>query len=71
METSACGTGAVAVSVITSHMGLISSPVICETSGGDFLEVEFELNDNGAKNCYLSGPAVVTFSGHFSLSNYL
>ena len=69
-ETLACGTGAVAVSVITSKMGLTSSPVKCETSGGDLLRVEFVLNDNGASDCYLTGPAAATFKGQFSLSAY-
>ena len=69
-ETLACGTGAAAVSVITSKMGLTASPVRCETSGGDLLQVEFVLNNDGASDCYLTGPAVSTFKGRFSISAY-
>jgi diaminopimelate epimerase len=67
-ETLACGTGAVAVAVITSHLGITRSPVACETSGGDTLEVAFERVDGGAAACRLTGPAVETFSGTFSLA---
>ncbi|MBN2184581.1 MAG: diaminopimelate epimerase [Candidatus Krumholzibacteriota bacterium] len=69
-ETLACGTGAAAVSVITSKMGLTASPVRCETSGGGLLQVEFTLNEDGASECYLTGPAVATFEGRFSISAY-
>ncbi|MBN2069845.1 MAG: diaminopimelate epimerase [Candidatus Krumholzibacteriota bacterium] len=69
-ETLACGTGAVAISVITSKMGLTSSPVSCETSGGDILQVEFTLDDTGATDCHLSGPAVVSFTGTIPVTGY-
>ncbi len=69
-ETLACGTGAVAVSVIASKSGLTSSPVRCETSGGDILRVEFTLDSAGASDCYLTGPAVETFRGRFSYAAY-
>ena len=70
-ETLACGTGALGVSVILAHLGLVSSPVRCETSGGDILETEFELTDDGARDCHLSGPAVAAFNGTADLSTYL
>jgi diaminopimelate epimerase len=66
-ETEACGTGAVAVAVITAHLGLTSAPVLCETSGGDVLEVDFEMCEGGARNCRLSGPAVFVFKGTVEL----
>jgi diaminopimelate epimerase len=66
-ETLACGTGAVASAVITTRLGLTSSPVVCETSGGDVLEVAFEITDAGARDCRLTGPAAVAFSGSFVL----
>jgi diaminopimelate epimerase len=69
-ETLACGTGAVAISVITSHLGMIESPVSCNTSGGDILKVSFDKTDCGAKNCLLTGPAVESFSGDCSLDYY-
>ncbi len=69
-ETLACGTGAVAISVIAAHMGLVSSPVTCETSGGDILETSFELNDDGAYQCTLTGPAKVSFRGEADTALY-
>ena len=68
-ETLACGTGAVGVSVIAAHMGLVSSPVTCETSGGDILQTGFELTRDGAKLCTLTGPAKIVFRGFADLSN--
>ncbi|MCD6380147.1 diaminopimelate epimerase [bacterium] len=70
-ETLACGTGAVAISVITSHLGMTQSPVSCNTSGGDILTVSFDKTDSGAKNCFLTGPAVESFSGDCSLDYYI
>ena len=64
-ETLACGTGAVTISVLCAHLGLVSSPVRCITRGGDVLEVEFELEDSGASNCKLKGPATTVFKGYF------
>jgi diaminopimelate epimerase len=70
-ETLACGTGAVGVSVIAAHMGLVSSPVSCETSGGDTLETAFDIAAEGAVNCFLTGPAVISFRGSAELPTCL
>ncbi|MBN1163614.1 MAG: diaminopimelate epimerase [Candidatus Krumholzibacteriota bacterium] len=70
-ETLACGTGAAAVAVITSHMHLTASPVSCLTSGGDVLLVEFEQRPGGAVNCRLTGPAVTTFRGRLSIGDFI
>lgn len=70
-ETLACGTGAVGVSVLAAHMGLVSAPVTCETSGGDILETNFELTGNGAERCTLTGPAKIAFMGATDTSWYL
>lgn len=69
-ETQSCGTGAVAVAVICCHLGLAGSETSCRTSGGDVLEVKFEKTDYGARNCVLTGPAVVSFEGFFKLNNF-
>lgn len=69
-ETLACGTGALGVSVIAAHIGKVSSPVECETSGGDILETSFKLIDGGAKECSLTGPARIAFRGVADLSTY-
>lgn len=70
-ETLACGTGAVASAVITSHLDYTESPVECVTSGGDILEVAFEKTGRGGKNCLLKGPAVIAFRGNFILQDYI
>ena len=69
-ETEACGTGAAAVSVVTAHLDLTSTPVTCVTSGRDRIVVGFEKTDNGARNCTLLGPAVVAFEGSFRPDKY-
>ena len=70
-ETLACGTGAVGVSVIAAHMGLVSPPVTCEASGGDILETGFELTEEGARRCTLTGPAKTAFRGIVNISTCL
>ena len=70
-ETLACGTGAVGVSVIAAHMGLVSPPVTCRTYGGDILQTSFEITGDGAERCTLAGPAKITFRGVADLSCYL
>jgi diaminopimelate epimerase len=70
-ETLACGTGALGVSVVLSHMGMVAPPVKCETSGGDLLETSFVLTAGGAEKCELTGPADVSFRGITDLSQYI
>ena len=70
-ETLSCGTGALASSVVTAHLELSGTSVICETSGGDILEVTFDKVDDGARNCSLTGPVVVTFRGSFRIDDYV
>lgn len=69
-ETLACGTGAVASAVITTHLGFTEPPVGCETSGGDLLEVSFDPVPDGATECRLIGPATVAFTGRFKRADY-
>jgi diaminopimelate epimerase len=70
-ETLACGTGALAVSVIAAHVGLVEAPVSCETSGGDVLETSFEVIEGGAEGCTLTGPAETSFRGILNTAHYL
>jgi diaminopimelate epimerase len=62
-ETLACGTGAVVASVVLAHLGRVTPPVQCETSGGDTLEVDFALRERGATQCQLTGPVAVAYRG--------
>ena len=69
-ETLACGTGAVVVATVLAHLGLADASVACETSGGDTLLVDVVPGPGGAADTRLSGPAVVSFRGTFSLEDY-
>jgi diaminopimelate epimerase len=69
-ETLACGTGAVVASVVLAHLGAVSSPVRCETSGGDLLEVAFVATERGATQCRLTGPVAVVFRGTVDLDGH-
>lgn len=65
-ETLACGTGIVASGLIAGRMGWVTSPVKITCAGGDVLEVNFKLMDDGAQDVTLLGPAVYVFSGELT-----
>lgn len=69
-ETLACGTGAIAVSVIAASRGLVEPPVSCCTSGGDLLSVSFDPAPDGASSVVLAGPAVTSFTGVFDPDSF-
>jgi len=62
-ETFACGTGAVACSIVSAFKGLVSSPVSVETSGGEVLGVEFRQDKDTFSDVWLKGPAIITYKG--------
>ena len=75
-ETLACGTGAVASSLICAAKGLVESPVACLTKGGEVLKVYFVMGeDRRSASCSgivftkveLEGPAVVCFRGEVEI----
>ena len=69
-ETLACGTGAVASSLVSYALGKVKDvPVNVQTPGG-VLKVYFETNGEGEKsfrNVFLEGDAEVTFEGEVEL----
>jgi diaminopimelate epimerase len=69
-ETFACGTGAVVIATVLAHLGLIEPPVICETRGGDRLDVAMTTTPEGATGCFLTGPVAVSFHGTFRVEDY-
>lgn len=69
-ETLACGTGAVVVSAVLVHLASVEPPVLCETRGGDVLEVDCTRTADGATDCRLKGPVVVSFRGTFRAEDY-
>jgi diaminopimelate epimerase len=69
-ETEACGTGAVVIAAILTHLGLVDPPVRCLTRGNDILDVALELTSDGAASCLLAGPVITSFRGTFDSESY-
>jgi diaminopimelate epimerase len=70
-ETDACGTGAVVIATVLAHLGLADPPILCETVGGDILDVDLEKTRDGAAGCLLTGPVAVSFRGTFCIEDYM
>lgn len=62
-ETLACGTGAVAASIVAAHRLMAQSPVLVKTASGEILEVAFETTSGGAAQVSLQGGADLIFRG--------
>ena len=62
-ETLACGTGIVASGLVAARLGRVTLPVTVIPTGGDELEVDGQINDTGATNVTLKGPAVYVYRG--------
>jgi diaminopimelate epimerase len=67
-ETLACGTGAVAAALITSHCSAITSHQIgISTKSGERLKVYFDKRKNGFKNVWLEGKARIVYKGVYNV----
>ena len=64
-ETLSCGTGVTAVGLVAGVNGF-NSPVTIEAQGGT-LQVEFEKENDGFKNIWLSGSATHVFDGSIEI----
>lgn len=62
-ETLACGTGAVASTLIASLLRKMEPPIRVHTRGGDTLVVDFERQEQKFKSIFLEGPAEIVFHG--------
>ena len=62
-ETLACGTGSVAAAIICYITDNLKPPIILKTYGGDYLTVDFEVENQKVKNLSLTGPAKIIFEG--------
>ncbi len=60
-ETMACGTGAIASSLIANIKGLVSSPVRVMTSGGEELTIHFIRENDVFKKVWLEGNTSVIY----------
>jgi diaminopimelate epimerase len=63
METLACGTGSVAVGLMTHRRFGSGAPVLIHPTGGGLLEIGFEPAGNAFKNVTLRGPAETIAEG--------
>ena len=63
-ETLACGTGAVAASLVAAAKGHVDSPVNLKTRGGSILTVYFERDGSEFRKVNLEGEARVVYEGH-------
>ena len=70
-ETLACGTGAAAAALICSIKDKLEPPINVITWGGDELTVDFTVKNNQVQNLSLTGPAKITFTGEFSLKQFI
>ncbi len=76
-ETLACGTGAIASSLICAAKGMTQTPVTCKTRGGENLTVHFQKNFQSEveplppgdpfTEVYLEGAVKVCFTGNLQL----
>ena len=62
-ETMACGTGATACALVAGARGLVDSPVLIGTRGGNELKVYFTRAGAAFREVYLEGDAVLVYRG--------
>ncbi len=67
-ETLACGTGAVACSVVAALTRNLPSPVSVRTSSNEILCVHFKREGSRLTDVSLQGPAVIVFEGTYNLA---
>jgi len=60
-ETLACGTGAVASSLVAAFKGLARSPVSVKTRGGEVLRVHFEIEGKDVKKVFFEGDVHIIY----------
>jgi diaminopimelate epimerase len=65
-ETLACGTGSVATALVAAEKGVIQSPGILRTRGGEVLKIHFEKGQTGFSNVFLEGDARLIYEGTLS-----
>ena len=65
-ETLACGTGAIASSLIANVRGLVSSPVTVTTSGGEELKIHFEKEGDSFSRVWLEGGTSIIYKGELN-----
>jgi diaminopimelate epimerase len=62
-ETLACGTGAVASALIAGFRNLVKPPVTVQTSGGDILSVDFQIEAGRVTRVFFEGEVRIIYEG--------
>jgi diaminopimelate epimerase len=62
-ETYACGTGAIACSIISHVIRKIEHPLKVRTFSNEILSVDFKESEGRFTDVTLTGPAITTFDG--------
>ncbi len=71
-ETRACGTGAVASAIVAARKKMVVSPVTVQTSGGDRLQIAFDMKENGdVEEVFLTGPTHLVYRGEMTAESIL
>jgi len=70
-ETLACGTGAVAATLLASEQGLVKSPTEVITRAGESLKVYYKKEGQAFKEVFLEGGAVIVYKGVLEPDFYL
>lgn len=65
-ETLACGTGAMASSLIADIKGIVNSPVSVITRGGEELKIYFDRKDSKFTSVWLEGGTSIIYSGELN-----
>lgn len=66
-ETLACGTGVTATAIVAHLVKGVERPVNIQVAGGDFLQVDFQRENETIQNVTLTGPAAVVFEGRVEI----
>ena len=70
-ETLACGTGVVASSLIAAFKGLVKSPAMAKTRGGEVLRVHFEIEGTEVKKVFFEGDVHFVYEAELWEEAYL
>jgi len=65
-ETFACGTGAVASSIVASELHSVESPVRVKTQGGGILTIYFKKEKGEYKDIFLEGEVKLVYEGRIN-----
>jgi diaminopimelate epimerase len=69
-ETLACGTGSVAAALIASAKGMVTSPAVVQTRGGERLKIYFDRHGDAFREVFLEGDARVIYEGKLWKEGY-